>query len=416
MIPLDAEGGATPAVKAVSPGGTVPYLEHRGNAVWESLAICEYCAEQAPGLWPADWRRPARMRAWIGGRDACGLPRVAHGDADEAVPAGNGRRPDRGVAGRRGPHRRDLARDACPVRRGRRVPVRGGGFGNADAMFAPVVARFLTYRPPLSPKSEAYCAAVRVASADGCMVRRGGGRARALVHRALRAGAGLTVPARWAMVLPPARDVLTTQGAGGSDQPARASALRHIGRPIARSCSDRRGVRRAGLPGGAESSRCGRPGCRAPPCTALRERCRGGRCAPSGRRWSRSTTGRISRCSWPGGFPSLPVGLYLKTTTRRGCARPAHHPCARRELLARLSPVVASSTWLVGRLLDGIDTPPAGPRRACEQPRLGAMPPSASDAGPRHPVRRPGRARQGARIASCRPGRGAAPARLAGRR
>ena len=38
LIPL--AGGNTPAVKAVAPGGTVPYLEHRGVRVWESLAIC----------------------------------------------------------------------------------------------------------------------------------------------------------------------------------------------------------------------------------------------------------------------------------------------------------------------------------------------------------------------------------------
>ncbi len=42
VIPIT--GGATPAVKAVCPGGTVPYLEHRGVRIWESLAICEYCA------------------------------------------------------------------------------------------------------------------------------------------------------------------------------------------------------------------------------------------------------------------------------------------------------------------------------------------------------------------------------------
>ena len=60
MIPL-AGGGATPAVKATTPSGTVPYLEHDGARLWESLAICEYCAERAPRLWPAD--RVARAHA-----------------------------------------------------------------------------------------------------------------------------------------------------------------------------------------------------------------------------------------------------------------------------------------------------------------------------------------------------------------
>ena len=48
----------TPGIRAVSPNGLVPYLEHGGARVWESLAICEYCAEQRPGLWPA--AAPAR--------------------------------------------------------------------------------------------------------------------------------------------------------------------------------------------------------------------------------------------------------------------------------------------------------------------------------------------------------------------
>jgi glutathione S-transferase len=38
VIPL--AGGATPAVKAATPSGTVPFLGHEGARVWESLAIC----------------------------------------------------------------------------------------------------------------------------------------------------------------------------------------------------------------------------------------------------------------------------------------------------------------------------------------------------------------------------------------
>ncbi len=38
----------TPGVKAVSPNGTVPYLEHQGATLWGSQAICEYCAAFAP--------------------------------------------------------------------------------------------------------------------------------------------------------------------------------------------------------------------------------------------------------------------------------------------------------------------------------------------------------------------------------
>jgi glutathione S-transferase len=37
----------------------------------------------------------------------------------------------------------------------------GNDFGAADAMFAPVVARFLTYQPALSDNATSYCEAVR---------------------------------------------------------------------------------------------------------------------------------------------------------------------------------------------------------------------------------------------------------------
>jgi glutathione S-transferase len=50
VVPL--AGGATPAIKALSPNGLVPYLEHRGARMWESIAIAEYCAEAAPPSGP----------------------------------------------------------------------------------------------------------------------------------------------------------------------------------------------------------------------------------------------------------------------------------------------------------------------------------------------------------------------------
>ena len=34
-------------------------------------------------------------------------------------------------------------------------------FNAADAMFAPIVARFITFAPPLGEAAKAYCAAVR---------------------------------------------------------------------------------------------------------------------------------------------------------------------------------------------------------------------------------------------------------------
>ncbi|HVB67879.1 MAG TPA: glutathione S-transferase N-terminal domain-containing protein, partial [Acetobacteraceae bacterium] len=60
QIPI-ARPGPTEAIARLCPNGTVPYLEHAGARVWESLAIVEYCAEIAPVLWPAE--RVARAAA-----------------------------------------------------------------------------------------------------------------------------------------------------------------------------------------------------------------------------------------------------------------------------------------------------------------------------------------------------------------
>ncbi len=154
VIPL--AGGDTPAVKAASPGGTVPFLEHDGNLVWESLAICEYCAEVAPSLWPLD--RAARTQA----RAIAAEMHAGFAALRQAMPMSLFRTP---------PASQDAAGDVARVEaiwRGTRARfgeggpfLFGAGFGNADAMYAPVVARFLTYRPALSADSAAYCAAVR---------------------------------------------------------------------------------------------------------------------------------------------------------------------------------------------------------------------------------------------------------------
>lgn len=60
LIPF-ARPGPTPAIAALSPNGLVPYLEHKGAKVWESMSICDYCAEIEPSLWPED--RIARAHA-----------------------------------------------------------------------------------------------------------------------------------------------------------------------------------------------------------------------------------------------------------------------------------------------------------------------------------------------------------------
>jgi glutathione S-transferase len=151
--------GPTKAIAELSPNGLVPFLEHNGAQVWESLAICDYCAEFQPSLWPtdriarADARsiaaemhasfRELRMAMWMNlGRDFTGLGRTPGALKDiariEAIWAETRTR-----FGAGGPF------------------LFGHEFSAADAMFAPVVARFLSWKPDISLATAAYCAAVR---------------------------------------------------------------------------------------------------------------------------------------------------------------------------------------------------------------------------------------------------------------
>ena len=142
VIPLgDSRQAPTAAVAAVSPSGLVPYLEHDGQRVWESLAICEYCAEVEPALWPTD--RAARTRARVVSAEMhagfralrAAMPMVLNKTAP-----GAGQTPE-SLA--------DVARIEALWRDTRAEFGTGGpflfgpGFNAADAMIAPVVARLL---------------------------------------------------------------------------------------------------------------------------------------------------------------------------------------------------------------------------------------------------------------------------------
>lgn len=156
---IQLAGGDTPAVKSISPSGLVPYLEHRGVAVWETIAIGEYCAELAPALWPADRAARAHARA-VAAEMHAGFRALRI-----AMPMNLGRSVP--GAGRTEDSLGDIARIEAIWRETRARFGAGGpflfgaAFTLADAMYAPVVTRFLTYRPELAADSAAYCAAVR---------------------------------------------------------------------------------------------------------------------------------------------------------------------------------------------------------------------------------------------------------------
>lgn len=155
VIPI--AGGATPAIKAATPSGTVPYLEHDGARVWESLAICEYCADAAPGLWPRD--RVARAHA----RSLASEMHAGFRGLRTAMFFNAGR--DFSGAGRTPEALADIARIEAAWAEaldGHGGPfLFGRDFTLADAMFAPVAGRFITWRPEISARSRAYVDAVR---------------------------------------------------------------------------------------------------------------------------------------------------------------------------------------------------------------------------------------------------------------
>jgi glutathione S-transferase len=155
VIPM--REGRTPEIAAASPNGLVPYLEHKGARVWESLAIAEYCAEVAPALWPAE--RAARAHA----RSIASEMHAGFRNLRMAMPMNLGRT----FPGlRRTPEAlADIARieaiwAECLAAHGGPF-LFGAAFGLADAMYAPVVTRFLTWQPELSAASRRYCDAVR---------------------------------------------------------------------------------------------------------------------------------------------------------------------------------------------------------------------------------------------------------------
>lgn len=157
-----AGGGKTVALKTLSPNGCAPYLEHKGIAVWDSLAIAEYCAELAPALWPQD--RAARAHA----RSITAEMHAGFRAVRSALPMNLGRVNRSLSAGLEEDTLRDIARiDAIWTdtrnRFGAEGPyLFGATFCNADAAFAPVVSRFASYAVScLSDVSHAYMRAVQ---------------------------------------------------------------------------------------------------------------------------------------------------------------------------------------------------------------------------------------------------------------
>ena len=145
FIPLYTDAAADKQrILGFSRAGKVPALVDGDVTVWDSLSIIEYLAEKFPQcrLWPEDRTRRAHARSisaemhsgFQALRQECGMnlhrPIGAIALSDDA--------------------RANVARiqaiwAECHQRYGKDGPFLFGGFGGADAMFAPVVHRFRSY-------------------------------------------------------------------------------------------------------------------------------------------------------------------------------------------------------------------------------------------------------------------------------
>ncbi len=158
VLALDTPEFAAQALRH-SPTGKVPALRDGELVLWDSLAICEYANERWLGGrgWPAELQRRALARA------AAAEMHSGFAALRTQLPMNSRRRPDsyRWDAAAQ----RDIDRVQALWRTLRREHGAGGdflfgGFGIADAMFAPVAIRFDGYGVALDDTAAAYLQAL----------------------------------------------------------------------------------------------------------------------------------------------------------------------------------------------------------------------------------------------------------------
>lgn len=146
------------ALAQVAPTGRVPVLVDDGFAVWDTLAIAEYLAEKYPSknLWPVQPLARARARSlcaemhsgFTALRSHCGM------NIEASMPE---------VGRRLMAEKADVVRDVQRITQmwEKQLDEHGGpflfgAFSIADAFYAPVCSRIVTYALPVSARLAAY--------------------------------------------------------------------------------------------------------------------------------------------------------------------------------------------------------------------------------------------------------------------
>ncbi|MFM7570825.1 MAG: glutathione S-transferase family protein [Betaproteobacteria bacterium] len=149
-------------IAEISPAGQVPVLIDGDLAIWDTLAIAEYLAEKFPErqLWPA---HPAdRARA----RSVCAEMHGGFSALRNACPMNiEARLPEVGALALRDQPavRANLNRIVTmwsELLQQSQGPLLFGGFSIADAYYAPVVMRLITYQLPVPAQIRAYMAQI----------------------------------------------------------------------------------------------------------------------------------------------------------------------------------------------------------------------------------------------------------------
>ncbi|HKT31785.1 MAG TPA: glutathione S-transferase family protein [Gammaproteobacteria bacterium] len=143
VIPLYVPGYKEKLL-AYSPAGKVPVLRANGQAIWDSLSICEFLAERCPEarLWPHEGTARAEARS-VSAEMHSGFSVIRH-----AYPfncRATGRQVPRTVELDGEIARVQAMWNGCREHYGKSGPWLFGLFTVADCMYIPVALRFVTY-------------------------------------------------------------------------------------------------------------------------------------------------------------------------------------------------------------------------------------------------------------------------------